>query len=477
MTSVNRRDFLSLLGAGALSAALLPSTPVLKASPARPNILFIAVDDLRPQLGCYGFSGIHSPHMDRLASRGTLFERAYCNVPVCGPSRISVLTGIRTSPSQWKCSALKEDFTTLPAHLGKHGYHAISNGKIFHHMRDRESDWSEPPWRSAAIYHGEKDWANYNAYDIWQSEESADHVNPKSKRGPYCEAADVPDSTYQDGKVADKTISDLGRMKDSGKPFFLACGFWRPHLPFNAPKKYWDLYSRDEIKAAENRYRPADLPSPCRTSTEIDRYALTGKRKKTDEFHREARHAYYACVSYVDAQIGKVLKALDDLDLSDNTIIVLWGDHGWNLGEHDFWGKHNTLDNSLHSPLIVVSPDHRKGNRTGRLVEFVDIFPTLCEMTGVPVPGDLEGKSFVPLMSNPDLEWKEAVFSRWTGCEAVKTDRYLYTEWRKDNRITDRMLFDHKTDPQENRNIAGDPEARDVVESLSRMLRKRSGGG
>jgi len=469
-TQINRRSFLSTIGLGLLGSALPAIGNSNETVPNQPNILFIAVDDLRPQLGCYNHTETLSPNIDRLASRGTVFERAYCNVPVCGPSRVSVMSGIRTHSDQWKTSDLTEQFITLPSYFKQHGYHALSNGKVFHHMYDRQYDWSEPPWRSVEIYHGKGDWAGYNNYGIWQDKGSGKNINPETKRGPYCEAADVPDNAYQDGKVADKTIADLQRLKKLEKPFFLSCGFWRPHLPFNAPKKYWDMYQREEVTLAPNRFRPKHLPAPCQSSTEIDCYALTDQRKQAEAFHREARHAYYACVSFVDAQIGRVIKELETLGFSQNTIIVLWGDHGWNLGEHNFWGKHNTLHNSLHSPLIVCAPTTKKKNRTSRLVEFVDIYPSLCELAGLPVPGHVQGKSFVPLMSNPEQEWKSAVFSKWKGCEAVTTDRYLYTEWKQGGQVTHRMLFDHNTDPLENVNIAETPNAKKIVDRLRKML-------
>jgi arylsulfatase A-like enzyme len=433
-----------------------------------PNILFIAVDDLRPQLGCYGHAEMHTPNIDALALRGTVFDRAYCNVPVCGPSRAGVLTGIRPESNQWRCADLETEFITLPALFRRHGYQAISIGKVLHHMKDREEDWSVPPWRSAAIYHGEGDWAKYNTHNLWNDPAAADHVHEKSGRGPYLDAGDVEDSAYQDGQVADRTIAELEALKRSGDPFFLACGFWRPHLPFNAPRKYWDLYDREEIEAADNRYRPHNLPEPCRSSTEIDRYGLTGARKKTDAFHREARHAYYACVSYVDAQIGRIIAALDELGLSENTVILLWGDHGWHLGEHDFWGKHNTMNHSLHAPVILCAPGRKNNNRTDALVEFVDIYPTLCELAGLPVPAHVQGTSFVPLLDRPDLEWKPAVFSKWSGCEAVKTDRYLYTRWEKGQE----MLFDHLNDPAENENIAADPRFQEIVEQHRELLKR-----
>jgi len=467
---IDRRTFVSALGAGVLGATLPRELLAAPAKAKRPNVLFIAVDDLRPQLGCYGFDETLSPHIDALAVRGTIFERAYCNVPVCGPSRVGMLTGLRTNAGQWSTKNLKQPFTTLPALFKKHGYHTISNGKVLHTMADRAEDWSEAPWRSVEVYYGKGDWAGYNKFEQWQYEASAKLINPKSKRGPYMEAADVPDSAYQDGKVADKTIADLKRMKEAGKPFFIAAGFWRPHLPFNAPKKYWDMYKREDVALAANRFKPKDVPAPCRTSGEIDRYGLTGKRKETEEFHREARHAYYACVSYVDAQVGKVMKALDDLGLADDTIVVLWGDHGWNLGEHNYWGKHNTLHNSLHIPLIVCAPGTKGNQRTLALVESIDIYPTLCELAGISAPKDVHGKSFLPLMEDPKKKWKQAVFAKWSGCEAVKTDRYLYTEWQKKGEVTHRMLYDHKVDPQENVNIAGRAEAKAVVEAMSKLL-------
>ncbi|MFT5288109.1 MAG: iduronate 2-sulfatase [Planctomycetota bacterium] len=464
---------LMLILGGPSAAHLAPSQQgaVDQAQRKRPNVLFISVDDLRPQFGSYGHAEVYSPNMDRLAARGTQFQRAYCNVPVCGPSRVSVLTGLRTNSNQWRTGDIDSAFTTLPMVFRSQGYVTLSNGKVLHHMQDRAEDWSEAPWRSAEIYHGDKDWANYNAYGLWKSDASGEHIHPDSKRGPYFEAADVPDNAYQDGMVADKTIADLKRLQEAGDPFFLACGFWRPHLPFNAPKKYWDLYERDEIVVASNQERPEDLPTQCTGSGEIDRYALAGKRKQEQAFHREARHAYYASVSYVDAQIGRVVDALDSLGLAENTIIVLWGDHGWNLGEHGFWGKHNTLENSVHAPLIVCAPGASVGSKTEALVEFIDIYPSLCELADIPLPDHLEGTSFVPILQDPEQPGKSAVFINWSGCKAVRTDRYLYTEWRRSGEVIARMLFDHHLDPMENTNIAEDPEAQTVVDSLAKLLK------
>ncbi len=467
---LDRRTFLALAGAGGVSSLLSCAGPAPGRGGKRPNVLFLVVDDLRPQLGCYGHKETISPHIDGLAARGTLFLRAYCQVPVCGPSRLSVLTGLRPSPRAWATKALDRPFVSLPAWFKSHGYRAVSLGKVFHHMKDRAGDWSEPPWRSAPIYYG-GGWAKYNKNGLWRDPESGRFINPRTGRGPYFEHADVPDEAYQDGKLAKRAVGELERLAASGKPFFLACGFWRPHLPLNAPEKYWKLYEDGRIRIADNRYRPKGAPPQLRGSREIDSYALVKGRKKTIPFHVQARHAYYACVSYVDAQVGKVLDALRRLGLEKDTIVVLWGDHGWHLGEHGFWGKHNTLENALHAPLMLAGPGVPPGLRTAALVEFVDIYPTLCGLAGLPLPGHLEGTSLVPLLRNPKRPWKKAVFSRWTGgARAVGTKRYLYTEWiRKGKRVAE-MLYDHEVDPEENVNVAAAPAYKKIVERMRSLL-------
>lgn len=467
--SVSRRQFLGFLGAGALAATLPHAARGEGAHPPKkPNVLLIMVDDLRPKLGCFGYKEIISPNIDRLAARGTAFTQAYCNVPICMASRVGILTGTRPEPNVVVCSDMKQDYTTLPALFRKNGYRAVSNGKVFHDMLDRPGDWSEPPWRSEEIYHGKSDWAGYNTYNLWQNPDSAKHVNARTKRGPYFETADVPDNAYQDGKLADKTIADLKRLAKTEQPFFLSCGFWRPHLPFNAPKKYWDLYDSTKIAIADNRYHPKDLPAKCKPSDEIMGYAMTQDRLENEDFHREARHAYYACVSYIDAQIGRVLAELDRLSLADNTVVVLCVDHGWNLGEHSFWGKHNTLEHSMHVPLIIRAPGHLRGNLTSSLVENVDIYPTLCELAGIDKPAHLEGTSLVPMLKDPKRTLKHAVYGRWGDGRIVRTDRYSYTEWA----TGERMLFDHQVDPEENTNVADDPENAGVVAEHSKLLKR-----
>jgi arylsulfatase A-like enzyme len=438
---------------------------------SRPNILFIAVDDLRAQLGCYGDAEVQSPNIDRLAGQGVLFERAYCNIPRCGASRASILTGIRAPADIWNCYEIPLTYVTLPAWFSKHEYHTVSNGKVLHYLKDRKYDWDEV-WRSAEVYFGEEDWGKYNTYGIWQNPESGNSVNPASLRGPYCERAEVDDEAYQDGKVAEKTIADLERLGKGDQPFFLACGFWRPHLPFNAPAKYWDLYERDRIQLADNPYPPRFNPAENVSAQEFERYARTGDIKATAEFQAEARHAYYACISYVDAQIGKVLDALDRLNLRESTVVVLWSDHGFLLGEHSFWGKQNTMRESLQVPLIISAPGLPRGARTDALVELVDLYPTLCELSDLPLPDHLHGKSLVPLLQDPELPGREAVFSRFSGCESIITGRYSYTEWRDESGGLIPMLFDHESDPGENENIAGRSDASEVVERLSLRIKQ-----
>ena len=301
---------------------------------------------------------------------------------------------------------------------------------------------------------------------------SARSVNPKNGRGPFCEWAEVPDTAYDDGKLAMKAISDLKRLKEKGKPFFLACGFWKPHLPFNAPKKYWDMYDRESIPVADNMFRPEGLPPQVQNSGEI--YAYAGTTEPDDiYFLKEAKHGYYACVSYVDAQIGKVLDALEDLGLADNTVVVLLGDHGWHLGEHGFLGKHNLMEKATHVPLIVRVPGKKRG-QTFSMVEFVDLYPTLCELCGLPEPeGQLDGTSFACMMDDLDAETKDRVYIQWQGGDNAVDSRFNYAEWLRAGKAVSRMLFDHETDPDENRNVSEMPEYRNEIDGLSSFLQEK----
>ncbi len=466
---LNRREFLRAFGIGASLAAMSGCAFAGQASVGgrkRPNVLFIAVDDLRPQLGCYGHKQMISPNIDRLAGDGVTFLRSYCQVPVCGASRASLLTGVRPARERFVGYATWAErdlpgVPVLPKHFKTNGYHTVSNGKIFHHSADCRGGWSEPPWRPRG------DWRNYL---LAESKEAA---RKNSGGGPAFEAAEVRDSAYHDGMIADKGILDLRRLNRMDKPFFLAMGFLKPHLPFNAPKRYWDMYEREEIDLADNPFRPKGAPDAALHNWgELRSYAgIPKKGPLSEETARTLVHGYYACVSYTDAQIGRVLTEVDRLGVRNNTIVVLWGDHGWNLGEHGLWCKHCNFETSLHSPLIVRGPGIKRGVKTDALTEYLDIYPSLCELCVLSSPGHLEGRSFVPLLKNPNIGWKKAVFSRYFNGDSIKTDRYRYTEWRrKDGEVYARMLYDHKVDLVENVNIAERPENKLLVKKLSGML-------
>ena len=474
-----RRGFVTAAVPGATALATVFSSAAARSQPQpgkKMNVLFIAVDDLRPQLGCYGHTLMRSPVMDRLASDGIIFGRAFCQVPVCGASRASLLTGVRPTRHRFidYYTRVEEDLPgvpTLPSHFRKNGYHTVSNGKVFHHQFDSEQSWSETPWRP------EGEWTGRG----YLRDENRAIAEKNNGRGPAFESAGVSDSDYQDGKIADKAISDLRRLTAMDTPFFLAVGFMKPHLPFNAPEKYWGMYDREDIDLADNPFRPRGAPDTALHNwVELRQYyGIPPEGPLKDDLARTLVHGYYACVSYTDAQIGRVLSELDRLGLRETTIVVLWGDHGWQLGEHGLWCKHCNFETSLHSPLLVRAPGFAGGRRSDALTEFVDIYPSLCELCGLSRHDHLQGTSFVPLMENPDRPWKNAAFSRYINGDSIRTDRYRYTEWTEETippglpletRMYDRMLYDHLADPMENANIAELSENRELVTQLSKML-------
>ena len=436
----------------------------------RPNVLFIPVDDLRPQLYCYGRHQMVTPNIDRLAAGGIVFKQAYCQVPVCGATRASLLTGVRPNRNRFVTYHTKADqdlpgALTLPQHFRQNGYTTSSLGKVFHHVGDAaERSWSSKPWRPAG-----RGWRNYITEKNIAIAEANKHC------GPPFEMADVPDDVYYDGQIASKGIEELNRLSKEGNPFFLAVGFIKPHLPFNAPTRYWDLYKGDDINLAANPFRPSGAPDEAMHNWgELRDYFNVPRRGPLpDGMDRQLVHGYYATTSYMDAQVGRLLKELDRLGLRDNTIVVLWGDHGWQLGEHSLWCKHCNFDTSLNAPLIVSAPGIAGEKQSGALVEFVDVYPTLCELSGLPLPDHLEGTSFVPLLEESKRPWKKAAFSRYHAGDSIRTEQHLYTEWT-DNQgnATARMLYDHNVDPAENANIAELADNADLVQRLSKMLHK-----
>lgn len=456
----------------------------------KPNVLFIAVDDLRLQANLYGQRQMKTPNLDRLGAEGVVFTKAYCSVPVCGASRASLLSGERPTSTRFVNYYSRKDtdfpnYPSLPKYFKDNGYTTISNGKIYHNVDDDKEAWSEIPF----IPNPGLGWQNYLSeeskkiveknYEIQKGKmkelsENFTDVAERMIKGPTWECMDVADNAYPDGMLADKSIADLQRLTEKGEPFFLAVGFWKPHLPFNAPKKYWDLYNEHDIVLADNPYKPNNVPEEAmHTWGELrgmyDNIPQEGNL--SDSIARKLIHGYYACVSYSDAQIGKLLDELDRLGIAENTIIVLFGDHGWHLGEHTLWCKHCNFDRVMNAPLIVRAPGKEKGGRSNSITEFIDIYPSLCELCNLPIPEHLDGTSFVPVLKNPKREVKTAAFVKYIDAETVITERYNYTEFLdKTGTVKNNMLYDLKKDPKENENISQKEENEKLVKKLSTLL-------
>jgi arylsulfatase A-like enzyme len=468
-----------------LSSPALPFLPARAASAQAPsNVLFIAVDDLRPLLHCYDREEMKTPNIDRLAREGRLFTRHYVQAPTCGASRCALLTGRYPSQVEYYDNnaflALPREksqaIPTLPGSFRSHGYRTISIGKITHSPDgmvdggDHELPFS---WDEVGVPAGKwrTGWDAFFAY--------ADGSTRIPGTTPATERTHVPDDGYPDGLIAEAAIEKLHKLKD--QRFFLAVGFFKPHLPFNAPSRYWAPYDQDGIPPAPNPGPPTgvDAAISLHKSGELTpRY--TGLKQPgvvDDEEARRLRHAYAACVSYVDTQVGRVLDELDRLELSDNTIVVLWGDHGWHLGEHGVWGKHTLHEIALRSPLIVRVPHQvRAGEPSEAIVESVDIFPTLAELCGLPAP-QVDGQSFAAAVTDPLAPGKDAAMGFWAGGRAhsLRTEQYRLTEWRdrEDHaEVAQVELYDHRSDPHETNNIAAaHPE---VVRRLTAQLRERA---
>lgn len=425
---MNSRWSLVFAVGGALSLAQAAGLP------AQRNVLFIAVDDLRTSLGCYGDPLAKSPHIDRFAQEARIFGRAYTHQAVCGPARTAILTGrLPDHNRSWHnrnlFRATNPDSVTLPQLFKNHGYHTESMGKVFS-GDERELDprsWSVPEVLRA------EGWKNY----------ALPRSTGAGKQLPY-EAAEVPDDGYPDGKLSNLAVETLGRLKAKGQPFFLAVGFFKPHLPFNAPKQYWDLHDPARFALPGEPARVQGAPALAyHTHRELGGYTGMPKDEQLDpDQTRTLRHGYYACVSYTDAQIGKVLAALRRLDLENNTIVVLWGDHGYALGDAGRWCKGTNWDLDTRVPLLWRVPGMvQPGVATSAIVEYVDVYPTLAELAGLPAPSYLAGRSLVPLLQNPAGRGREfalSQFSRPFSAAApdamgysLRTERFRYTRWVK----------------------------------------------
>ena len=451
-----RRNFLSTslkVGAAAFTTGLLPKRQT--SAQGRYNVLFILVDDLRPLLGCYGHPGIHTPNIDALARRGTLFNRAYCQLPLCNPSRTSMLTGLRPETTKVVSNSVRfrdrlPNVVTLPQHFKIHGYHTQSIGKIAHTltMQDDAYSWSVPSWRQPISL-------NLPSIPSWQ-------------------AFDAEDDEFRDGKAAKCTVEVLEEIQNI--QFFLAVGFRKPHLPFHVPKKYYELYKNENFSLPSTVSLPIDAPSIINNKSNWIREFkdIPDEGAFSDEKTLELIQGYAASISYMDAQVGRVLDQLDALRLTEKTIIVFVGDHGIHLGDHGMWKKNTLFESSLRSPLIVSIPGQMSLNvKTDAFAELVDIYPTLCDACQLPTPPGLEGVSLTPVIEQPTRPWKTAVFSQlgriMHGGSSIRTERYRYTKWgRNANRGVE--LYDYEVDPDETVNVAGQPENTELVAWLSERL-------
>jgi iduronate 2-sulfatase len=457
----------------------------------QPNVLLICVDDLKPLLGCYGQAVVKSPNIDRLAERGIRFDRAYCNQAVCAPSRNALLTGLRPQSlgiydlgTNFRKAAA--DAVTLPQHFQAHGYRTEGLGKIYHVGHGNHDDvasWSVPHWHADVVRYALPE--SRSPKKLTREEALFANVPPKRAnklpRGAAYESADVPDATYPDGQIANEAIRRLQRAAQApGQPFFLAVGFIKPHLPFCAPKKYWDLYDRDSFVLPERQVPPEGAPAFAPTYWgELRQYSgIPKKGNLPDELQRTLTHGYHAATSYADAQIGRLLDALDESGLAENTVIVLWGDHGWHLGDHGMWCKHTNYEQAARIPLIVVAPGVTpRSAATSALAESVDIYPTLCELAGLPRPERLEGLSLLAALRQPSAATKEAVFHVYPRGErigrAVRTARYRLVEWKTPGASADSAsleLYDYESDPGETKNLA--MERPEVVAELRAVLNR-----
>jgi arylsulfatase A-like enzyme len=498
-------------------------------------VLFIAIDDLKPILGCYGNNVIKTPNIDRLAKMGTVFMSNYVQQAVCGPTRASLMTGKRPDFTKvWdlktKMRDVNPDILSLPQYFASQGYSSQGIGKVYD-SRCVDKNMDEPSW-SVPYYNYFKTEERYYAKETgfpvsgaYQSPKTKELVAQYRKEAnnkgmnekdadayvskmikPSVECVDVPDNAYNDGANVLRAIEILQKLKTESKPFFFAVGFSKPHLPFVSPKKYWDLYKREDMpvapfqekskNAVDVAYHNAgelrgysDIP-PLTSFTDQKSFGLTLPLDK----QKELIHGYYAAISYTDAQVGKLLNALDSLGLTKNTIIVLWGDHGWHLGDHNLWCKHTNFEEATHAPLIIASPSI-KPSKTNSASEHIDIFPTLCDLAGLKIPEQLDGKSLVPLMRNPASSVKEYSVSQYPRSNStteserlgyadanamgysIRTAQYRYTIWMGNgfrstqpfnkDLIIGIELYDYKKDPLETNNVAADTNYEAVSKKLN----------
>jgi iduronate 2-sulfatase len=478
--SAVRFPFFALVG---LVVGIGPVTTVT--ATVRPSILFIAADDLRADLGCYGHPEVKTPHLDALARRGVVFERAYCQQAVCNPSRASVLTGRRPDTLRvWNLQThFREtlpDVVTLPQAFKQAGYTSVGLGKLFHNQsgpRHPPFPFADPPsWSRPPRFAEGAHWQDWVV--------PGDPAGPRAKGGPV-QCLDVSDEAYFDGQIAAAAVTVLREFATSREPFFLGVGFWKPHLPFNAPKRYWDLYDRAKLAPPDPPAAPVGAPAlAAHDWQELRGYGGVPKTGPLPDAQiAELRHGYLAAISFLDAQVGLVLAELERTGLAANTVVVFWSDHGFHLGEHNLWAKTSNYELDARVPLIVAAPGvARAGGRVAGLTELIDVYPTLTALAGLPAEPGLEGRSLVPQLRDPAAPGNAFALSQHPRPAygtpthmgySLRDAHHRYIEWRElaTGVISARELYDHRTDPRETVNRAAEPAHRPVIDALAAQLR------
>ncbi len=502
------RHMLELL---ALTGAVTGSALTAQAG-NRPNILMLTVDDLKPVLGCYGFEGIKTPNIDRLAARGTVMLNNYCQQAICAPSRMSMFTGLR--PDTTKVWDLQTDLhtvcpsaVTMQQYFKENGYETAGSGKVMHGSKNEDPlSWTVPfrddkdlkyadgfpvPAHDNCFYQGKKEQEVYQELQKANIKDWKVRFKWMADKGamPSTECLDIPDDAYADGAMTTYNIELLEKFSKDSKPFFLTVGFHKPHLPLVAPKKYWDLYDREKIVLAPFQKEATSSPSfAYHQWGELKSYSDIPSKWNTPlekEDQKKVIHGYYACVSYIDSQVGRLLDKLDELGLAENTIIVLWGDHGWHLGDHGMWAKHSNFEQATTAPLIIAAPGYKGAQKTKSMTEFVDIYPTLCELADLTVSKKLEGHSLVPILKDPSVKVKDYSISQYPRegkrmGYALRTERYRLVMWMKnDFRSTQKFnealvetmeLYDYEKDPLETVSQQNNPEYKDVLDDLREKM-------
>lgn len=446
----------------------------------KPNVLMILVDDLKPALGCYGDAAAKTPNLDALAARGMRFDAAYCNQAVCAPSRFTLMLGSHSTTTglYGLGSQLRDKVptaVTLPQHFAANGYRTESLGKVFHIGHGNQGDpesFQVPHFHDKVIEYldaASTDGGKLTREEALFTNQKLDRIR-SLPRGAAFESPVAADTDYADGRVAQETVRRLAAAKrrrdEQGVPFFIVAGFVRPHLPFSVPQRYWNQHQPDQLPQAENTKPPLGAPAEAiKRGGEISAYQPVPPDGAVDEkLRRQLVHGYYASVSYVDAQIGKVMQAVDQLELDDNTIIVLWGDHGFHLGDLGIWTKHTNYEQANRIPIVIVAPGVTKpGEHTSQLTETVDLFPTLTELAGLPpLTGRqrLDGRSLVPVLKDPTVRVRDHAYHSYPRRRlgrAIRTERYRLVQWRNPAEGEDAAvyeLYDYQLDPHETRNHA-----------------------